>query len=213
MHDLSHYYQFSRPLGSRSALLRTLATLLARSSDGPRYELVAVTSGQLWLLRLRSTCKYPERTCWTWSRNAFMVMVQVRMNALRNLEENDYRSPLLNSPKRTSEDGWAYGTSRYPAMHETGYRAQSWFSMRRMRILKDNKLTQNQTMGHVCCTGPMIFNNSDHIWCLWALTTTMRLLSTRTHATLFRKTTFNFVSACWSASYKDSREEIYNILM
>ena len=34
----------------------------ARKSRGPRYELVAVTSGQLPLLRHRTTRKYPERT-------------------------------------------------------------------------------------------------------------------------------------------------------
>jgi len=66
-------------------------------------ELVAVTPSQLPLLRNRLTRRYAEQTSWPLSRNAFMVEVQ--MNPFRNLEENDCQSPLLYSPKRTSEGG------------------------------------------------------------------------------------------------------------
>ena len=86
-----------------------------------RYVLVEMrtSGGRIPLFRHRSSGRYPERIWWTSPRNLFMVPIPT--NPPQSSEENGCRSWLLIPPLRIYEDGWAYGMSRYPVMHEKDY--------------------------------------------------------------------------------------------
>lgn len=86
-----------------------------------RYVLVEMitSGGRIPLLRHHSSGRYPERVWWTSPRNFFRVPIP--MNPPQSSEENGCRSWLLIPPRRTYEDGWACGRSRYPLMHEKDY--------------------------------------------------------------------------------------------
>ena len=101
-------------------------------SGGPRQLLADLTAGQLLFLHHRT-------------------------DPIRDLEENDCLSLLLNSPKQIYEDGWASGSSPYPATHETG-------CVSRYETNVDKQPTQSQTKGYVSRTWEINFNNGDYIW-------------------------------------------------